>query len=175
MLTDLSVSDSAAHPSPLTRLSSVKPNGFNMDAPSGTVTQRLLTWVEPHNPPQCICKHCESAVWINTEHLTQTRGIQIALIFWHKTSLCWETQIHPSIHPSVSLFVYPSVCPSIYLSICPSIHPFIHLSIHLSVCPSFYLCLSIHPFIHPSVCLSVYLSICASIYLSNNLKVLASI
>ncbi len=132
-----------------------------MDAPSGTVTQRLLTWVEPHNPPQCICKHCESAVWINTEHLTQTRGIQISLIFWHKRLHCAEKHrsIHPSIHPSLCLSIHPSVRLSIYLSVRPSIHSSICLSISLSVHPSISVCPSILSSIHLSVFLSIHPSI----------------
>ncbi len=82
-----------------------------------------------------------------------------------------------SVYPSINPYVFESVCPSIYLSIClSSIYLYVCLSIHPSFNLSFInlsfinllLCLFLDPlsfnlFVHSSVFLSVYTSICQSV------------
>ena len=97
--------------------------------------------------------------------------------------------IHPSMHPSRSAFVHPSIHlsishlsaihirtylsihPSTHPSICLSVYPSIHLPVSLSICPSIcdstYLSLYWASFIFClHICLSVDLCICLSVYLS---------
>lgn len=57
--------------------------------------------------------------------------------------------IHPFIHPSINLFIHPSISP--YFP--PSLHSSIYPSIHLFLPPSLHF--SIHPSIHPSIPLSI--------------------
>ncbi len=66
--------------------------------------------------------------------------------------------ICPSIYMSIHLYVHPSICMSIHLYVCPSIYMYVHpSSVHPFICPSIYV--SIHLYVHPSIRPSIYLSI----------------
>lgn len=73
---------------------------------------------------------------------------------------------HPSIYPSIHLFIHPSIFP--YFPPPPSLHLLvsIHPSIHFSLLPS------TPPFFHPSIPPSLYPSVhCLELYVSNKLYV----
>ena len=78
-----------------------------------------------------------------------------------------STCIYPSIH-SLNLSISAYIHPSIILFVCPSINLCIHLpSLHLSVYPSINLHLCIHQSIHPIYFSSINSFIHMSLLLSN--------
>ena len=77
--------------------------------------------------------------------------------------------VYVSVHPTVCL---PPVCLYMYLSVCLSIYLFVHLSVyvsvHLTVClPPVCICICLSVCLSVCLCLlSVYLFICLYMYLS---------
>ena len=96
------------------------------------------------------------------------RALLRFLSFWLSLSLSIYISVYPSIYLSLSLSIYISVYPSIYLSLSPvnvSISYLYHTSIPLPVHLFLFIYLSIHISIYPS------LSIHRSIYLSMSLPI----
>ena len=60
---------------------------------------------------------------------------------------------YPSMCPSVHVSVRPSMCPSIHVSVRPSVHVSVRPCVHPSMCPSVHV--SIRPCVHPSMCPSI--------------------
>ena len=92
-------------------------------------------------------------------------------------SISQSIHLHPSISPSVFLFIrplHPSFSPFVHLSIHPSFHLSIYPTVHPSIRPSPSVHLSIRPSFHPSFSLSVHLSIGLSLRLSTSSSVLLS-
>ena len=64
----------------------------------------------------------------------------------------------------IAMSIHPSICPSLNLFVSPFIYCFVHPSIHLSIHPSIYLCLSIHP---PAISAPIHLFICPFVHSSS--------
>ena len=100
-------------------------------------------------------------------HLYATSDNSISLPNCEQLCLYIHPSVCPSVCMSVHLYVHLSECPSICMSVCL----YIHSSVCLSICIS--ICLYVHPSVCPSVCMSVY--ICPSVWVSIHLYVCPSV
>ena len=157
--------------------SSSFPGFWHMPAKLNTEPAFRSVWV-----CVCVCVSLFSYFSIHLISIYLSLSVHLPVAIYRSLSThisIYPPTIHRSIDPSIhlssidlslylSICIYSSIHPSIHLSISLSLYPFISLTLYISISLPTYLIIypSSYLSIHLSVCLSIYLSIYLSLYLS---------